>query len=183
MKQPGCAALVAHFCVLGPYPDAHPCCGAAGPRSSRCLLVATAALQLVACSDEAVTAPAAGAGSGGKPAGAVAGAGGSVSAPAGGSAGTGGQTGGAAGSSVTAGTGGLPSVPELPPPNDIPEHHLGRPFTIVDGVIRADSNEYGLQASLYAIRSSVGATLEVTGDSGEICVRGEVARVAEGPFG
>jgi hypothetical protein len=60
---------------------------------------------------------------------------------------------------------------------------LGVPFEIVNGVISADSNEYGLQGSLAVTRTPSGASIEITSDTGQICMRGELAREVAGPFG
>ncbi|MEY4545207.1 MAG: hypothetical protein RL685_1402 [Pseudomonadota bacterium] len=150
-------------------------------RTTSCLFFTACALHL-ACSDS--ESPLAGVGGSGAAAGSggSAGAGGSSTGNGGAGAGGAPDGGGAAGSGLTtAGAGGTAPIP--PPPNVIPDHHLGRPFTLVDGVIRADSNEYALQASFYAIISAAGATQEVTTSSAGFCIHGTVERVAEGPFG
>ncbi len=60
--------------------------------------------------------------------------------------------------------------------------YLGKPFNIVNGVISAESNEYGLQASFYATREPSETAINVTSTTGEICINGELSRTVNGDF-
>ncbi len=67
-----------------------------------------------------------------------------------------------------------------PPPD--PVFTLGEPLQIVDGVISPDSNPFGIHASLFSITSPLGTQLEVTEDTGALCVRGRAEPVLDGDF-
>jgi hypothetical protein len=68
---------------------------------------------------------------------------------------------------------------EPPPP---PPPTLGDPLEIVDGLISADSNSHGISAAFFAAAAPVGASIEVTSDTGEVCVRGSIAPVLNDDF-
>jgi hypothetical protein len=59
---------------------------------------------------------------------------------------------------------------------------LGEPLEIVDGAIAAGSNELGIAAELFSVTSERNATLEVTQDTGELCVSGVLDPVLDGDF-
>ena len=59
---------------------------------------------------------------------------------------------------------------------------LGDPLEIVDGAIAAGSNEHGIAAELFTVTSERNATLEVTEDTGELCVSGVLEPVLDGDF-
>ena len=70
----------------------------------------------------------------------------------------------------------------MPPATSIAGTHLGEPFTIVNGVITRESNEYGLQASLAVVHDADETDVTVTDDTGQICFAGELTRAVEGDF-
>jgi hypothetical protein len=70
-----------------------------------------------------------------------------------------------------------------PPPPPPPDLTLGEPLQILDGVISADSNPHGISAALFAAAAPIGASIEVTSDSGEMCVRGSIDPVLNEDFG
>lgn len=61
-----------------------------------------------------------------------------------------------------------------------PAFHLGRPFEIVDGVISAGSNDYGLEASFFTNRDPSEPPIELISLDDEVCVRGEVSKAYVG---
>lgn len=130
------------------------------------------------CASEGSSTPA-GAGGGGDGAGAggTANDGGSVSAGA--TGGTEAETGGGSGGSA-ASAGGTEGEDDL---LDVdPARHLGRPFRIEAGRIRADQNDYGLEASFFAVRDADETPIEVASLDGRICLRGELTRALLGDF-
>ncbi len=137
----------------------------------------------LACSDSPAGGPASG-GAAGRIA--LAGSGGSSLQGASGSDGAGGSgavagstgTGGASGASATdAGT----SVPDAAVAER--QSHLGKPFDIVNGVISADSNEYGLEASFYVVHNPKDTAVNVSTTTGQVCVNGALRRAVTGDFG
>jgi len=66
------------------------------------------------------------------------------------------------------------------PPTDPPV--LGEALEIVDGTIALDSNPYGIEASLFSLTSPQSSSLEVTSDTGSVCVRGTLDGVVDGDF-
>lgn len=73
-------------------------------------------------------------------------------------------------------------VEERGPPEPDPVFTLGEPLEIVDGVISADSNPYGINAALFSVTSALGTELIVTEDTGALCVRGHTDAVIDGDF-
>ncbi|MEY4546384.1 MAG: hypothetical protein RL685_2579 [Pseudomonadota bacterium] len=73
-------------------------------------------------------------------------------------------------------------VEERGPPEPDPVFTLGEPLEIVDGVISADSNPYGISAALFSVTSPLGTELIVTEDTGALCVRGRTDVVTDGDF-
>jgi hypothetical protein len=63
-----------------------------------------------------------------------------------------------------------------------PDPTLGDPLEIVDGMISPDSNPHGISAAFFAVSAPVGASIEVTSDTGEMCVRGSIAPVLNEDF-
>lgn len=59
---------------------------------------------------------------------------------------------------------------------------LGAPLEIVDGFIAAESNPHGIRAAAFAASAPVGASIEVTSDSGEFCVQGSIDVVQDNDF-
>jgi hypothetical protein len=59
---------------------------------------------------------------------------------------------------------------------------LGEPLEIVDGAISSDSNAHGIEASLFVVTAERGATLEVTEQTGSICVAGLLDPVQDEDF-
>ncbi|MEY2930920.1 MAG: hypothetical protein RL033_1669 [Pseudomonadota bacterium] len=73
-------------------------------------------------------------------------------------------------------------VEERRAPEPDPVFTLGEPLEIVDGVISADSNPYGISAALFSVTSPLGTELTVTEDTGALCVRGHTDVVIDGDF-
>jgi hypothetical protein len=63
-----------------------------------------------------------------------------------------------------------------------PVFTLGEPLQIVGGVISPESNPHGIHASLLSIVSPLGTQLEVTEDTGRVCVRGSTEPVIDSDF-
>ena len=146
------------------------------------ILVAVSSVH-VACSDAVSVHHGSGGAAGGV---ALAGNGGRPSEGSSGSNGTSGN-GSVAGS---AGTGGASGASALDAGTLLPDaalaerlSHLGKPFDIVDGVISADSNEYGLEASFYVVHNPKDSAVNVSTTTGQVCVDGALRRAVTGDFG
>jgi hypothetical protein len=63
-----------------------------------------------------------------------------------------------------------------------PDLRLGDPLQIVGGTISPDSNSIGVSAVSFAVNSPQGTRVEVTSDTGEVCVRGSMDVVQNGDF-
>jgi len=59
---------------------------------------------------------------------------------------------------------------------------LGEPLEFVDGFIEAESNPHGIRAAAFAASAPVGASIEVTSNSGEFCVKGSIDVVQNDDF-
>jgi len=59
---------------------------------------------------------------------------------------------------------------------------LGEPLEFVDGFIGAESNQHGIRAAAFAASAPVGASIEVTSNSGEFCVKGSIDVVQNDDF-
>ncbi|HKO95297.1 MAG TPA: hypothetical protein VJU61_29275 [Polyangiaceae bacterium] len=66
-----------------------------------------------------------------------------------------------------------------PPDPGVP----GDPLTIVDGTIALDSNPHGIEATLFTAVSPQGSSIQVTNDTGSVCVQGTLDVVENGDFG
>jgi len=58
----------------------------------------------------------------------------------------------------------------------------GEALQIVDGSIALDSNPYGIEASLFTAVSPLSSSIEVTNDTGAVCVRGTLDAVVNDDF-
>lgn len=137
-------------------------------------IVAGSALHL-SCGDTAVNEPGLG-GAAGSPA--ASGTGASLAGSSG-SGGTGGNISGAGGTSAGGSGGASVADAGVPAPRAAEQpHHLGKPFTIVNGAI--SSNDHGLEASFYAVRDTEESPISLTSTTGKLCLNGEVARATTG---
>jgi hypothetical protein len=59
---------------------------------------------------------------------------------------------------------------------------LGEPLDIVAGFISGGSNLHGIEAALFSVTSPLNANIQVTSDTGSICVQGDVGIVQNEDF-
>lgn len=60
--------------------------------------------------------------------------------------------------------------------------NLGEPLEIVDGVISRESNVHGIEAALFVATSPLNANIQITSDTGALCVQGDVGIVQNDDF-
>jgi len=86
------------------------------------------------------------------------------------------------GETVAFGQGRLIVQLEVEEASSEPEATLGEPLSIVAGLISSDSNPHGIAAAFFAVTAPVGSSIEVTSDTGEMCVRGNIDPVLNDDF-
>jgi hypothetical protein len=60
--------------------------------------------------------------------------------------------------------------------------NLGEPLQLLNGFISRESNLHGIEAQLFVATSPLNANIQVTSDTGALCVQGDVGVVQDGDF-